>query len=89
MYEGKEVEAHGRREAAEHHAGEDEGVLVSLVVRGEVVQVEHPHGEQRRVRTQGDVGHGQGRYYLVGGDTGRCRPWSGTILSGGGRYRVM
>ena len=62
--EGEEVEAHGRGEAAEHHAGEDEGVLVRLVVGGEVVEVEYSDGRQGRVRTQGYVRHRQGRYYL-------------------------
>lgn len=53
--EAEEVEAHGRREAAQEHPGEDEAVLVRLVVRRQVVQVEHADLEHGRVRAHAHV----------------------------------
>ena len=62
--EREEIEAHGWGEATQHHTREDEGVLISLVVWCQVVQVEHTDLEEGGVRTQGNVCHGQGRDYL-------------------------
>lgn len=41
MNQTEEVETHGRRKPRDHHAREYQAVLVGLVVRRQVVQIEY------------------------------------------------
>jgi hypothetical protein len=50
VHQTEEVKAHGRREAARHHAGEYQTVFIGLMVRSQVVQVQEPNLENGGVR---------------------------------------
>lgn len=67
MHQSEEIKAHGWREAAHHHTGEYETVLVGLMMRSQVVQVQQTDLEDRGVGAVKHVGDYQRRYRLEGG----------------------
>lgn len=64
MHQAEEVEAHGRRQSTDHHAGEDEAVLVGLMMRSQVVEVQETDLQHGRVRAVEHVRDTQRRYRL-------------------------
>ena len=56
MYKAKEVQAHGWGQSTDHHPGEDETVLIGLVVWRQVVEVQETDLEDRGIRAVEHVG---------------------------------
>ena len=55
MNETEEIETHGRSQAAQQHSGEDQAVLIRLMVRGQVVQIQDADLQHSRVSAHAQV----------------------------------
>ena len=51
------------------HSGEDEAVLVGLVVGRQIVEVQHANLEYGVVRADAEIGYSQTRYHLQSRDS--------------------
>ena len=55
MNETEEIETHGRSQATQQHSGEDQAVLIRLMVRSQVVQIQNADLQHCRISANAQI----------------------------------
>lgn len=64
MNQPEKIQTHRRRQPTQHHPRENQTILIRLMMRRQVIQIQHPNLQHRRVRAVAQIRHDKRREQL-------------------------